>query len=504
MKFKYLKAMMFLSVLGTFTACQDDMLESGHNGIQLDENGMATITINVTTEDVLATRAAETDPTQSYISTGDKIDKLIYAIYKKKANEYELQTYFADEDGILVPEDQSNQSGSTTTGLGKGQLSEKFKVGDTKCILLKVDPDATYKIVCWAQASSCTAYDTQDLTQVKVSYDDANNNDETRDAFCGSSSDFTDHTKELTVVLRRPFAQINVGTTGADYKFFSENYSGATYYTFSKVEFTGLANRINVLTGENYTGDNTSGATAGTDGEKTVSATFKWATLPAWIKCNIDNLIAEKPGINAKVWAQGEEFLLVDLNSDSEIKSYLTEYNTQETGTDGKVEYLTETFKYLSMSYVLVPSAAGTTPSVDEDKNEVKNGSVIGVTVWFNDQPKDEAETASRAKFSLKNVPAARNWRTNILGGFYEGSPNNPDDPDTPPSLFDGTHIHVVVATNYFGNSTTTETDWNQENQNPSWKHEDNDYSPDDDEVEVNCPNNNNGSGQTSSSRSKK
>lgn len=70
----------------------------------------------------------------------------------------------------------------------------------------------TYQVAFWAQNSECEAYDLSDLSAVKVDYDNALNNDETRDAFCKAIT-FTVGTNnpEEAVKLTRPFAQINVG-----------------------------------------------------------------------------------------------------------------------------------------------------------------------------------------------------------------------------------------------------------------------------------------------------
>ena len=114
--------------------------------------------------------------------------------------------------------------------------------------------NGTYQVVFWAQNADCTAYTyaDSDLANITVSYEGAQNNDETRDAFY--------LVKEIQVVagqsnsydidLIRPFAQVNVGMT-------AEELSNNTI-SQSSMAVTGLNNAINLISGET-TGDATTG-----------------------------------------------------------------------------------------------------------------------------------------------------------------------------------------------------------------------------------------------------
>lgn len=77
----------------------------------------------------------------------------------------------------------------------------------------------TYRVVFWAQNPACTAYEVSDEMVVTINYDGINN-DESRDAFFAVTNPFkvTSKTK-VSAVLRRPFAQINVGTYPYDMQF---------------------------------------------------------------------------------------------------------------------------------------------------------------------------------------------------------------------------------------------------------------------------------------------
>lgn len=74
----------------------------------------------------------------------------------------------------------------------------------------------TYNFVFWAQAKEGAPYDITDLKNIKVSYDNAVANDETRDAFYATRKELkVNGALTETIKLYRPFAQVNFGT--ADY-----------------------------------------------------------------------------------------------------------------------------------------------------------------------------------------------------------------------------------------------------------------------------------------------
>lgn len=76
----------------------------------------------------------------------------------------------------------------------------------------------SYTFVCWAQDKSVSCYDFSDLNSIKVDYTKDNvANNESRDAFygCISSGVITDGVSP-EMELRRPLAQLNVGTDPED------------------------------------------------------------------------------------------------------------------------------------------------------------------------------------------------------------------------------------------------------------------------------------------------
>ena len=121
-------------------------------------------------------------------------------------------------------------------------LAQTVAVADKKATInTKLVKGHTYKFVFWAQNSACTAYNTTNMSAIKVNYA-ANCNDETRDAFYKMDSFTVTEPFEKTEVLTRPFAQINfladdaAGVVGVDaYK--------------SKVTVTGVPTTLNTLNG---------------------------------------------------------------------------------------------------------------------------------------------------------------------------------------------------------------------------------------------------------------
>ncbi len=120
----------------------------------------------------LATRA---------ISDGSGATALKYSVY--------------DGDGTLIP----GLSGTATM------------VGGSANINMTLVKNMKYKIIFWAQNPNCAAYNTSDLTAIKVNYSGIAN-DEGRDAFYAVKEIFVDGGFSQEVILRRPFAQINFGT----------------------------------------------------------------------------------------------------------------------------------------------------------------------------------------------------------------------------------------------------------------------------------------------------
>lgn len=196
------------------TSCSNDELDVVQSGNE------AQVTFSLGLEGGIATRA---------ISDGKTANKLVYAVFDSEGKP--LSVFDVDNDGVYEHQKTETISDITSTPhkvtitLAKGQ---------------------TYQVAFWAQNEACTAYNTSDLKNVVVDYGGLNN-DETRDAFFKTETITVKGDEERRIELRRPFAQINVGVTEADWN--AAVASGVTV-SESKVVIKNAAKSIDLLTGE--------------------------------------------------------------------------------------------------------------------------------------------------------------------------------------------------------------------------------------------------------------
>lgn len=392
-------------------------------------NGSEIVTLSLTPEAAnLGTRAD--DP--RHISDGTGVDVLMFTVYEK------------DETDAWVVSPEFKKSTAAVKGItpGYGQnILEKSLSDYPTVIKLATDPAKTYKVAFWAQDSKCNAFTTSDLEHVVVSYENAKNNDELRDAFCAVSAEISAQGgTSQEIILHRPFAQINVGTTGADFAkvLKDEDYFPNKKLMYSKIELEGVYNQLDIL-------GNTISKKEGFDGK----VTFNWNFFPAWwqqtqLPTAVDDILQ----------LDGEEFLNVRLNpndTETALRQFKTAYPTYDPETE---TYLTDQFKYMSMCYVLV--AATEDVKVNGEATSYKSSTLDKVTVYFAENengtdnvvdPDNEGKVQTKpgyAYLSLQNVPVCRNWRTNIIGGL-----NDDDDDET--SLFSNTRLCVHLCPIYDG-----------------------------------------------------
>lgn len=238
------------------------------------------------------------------ISDGTGADKLVYAVYKVE----EQDTYQKVISSVVEDIDSFVENGYTLSiPLAKGQ---------------------SYFAAFWAQNGDCTAYVTDDLTNVQVNYDSASNNDETRDAFCARTEVFVaEDGQTVDVTLKRPFAQVNVGVTQEDWD--AAVASGYLVKNSSAV-ITKAATSLNILTGE-----------VGSD-EDDVVVTYSAADIPS------ETLAVDTDGDGVKepfVWLSMSYILVADhsgvaplgTKSTTESMSFVftPESGTEITLTDG-------------------------------------------------------------------------------------------------------------------------------------------------------------------------
>lgn len=391
-------------------------METGLEGPRPEqEAGIVSVRLQIQNQGIL-TKAdgAASDTPLPHISDGTKANQLILAVY---SSDSEKGTYTPSNHKGKVTV-QNVEDDAYTSAWEDNQMTLTFKnsgafTGEENGLTLKirVEGGKYYKLVCWAQNSECKAFNTEKLTQVYVDYSKVKNNDELCDAFCKASEPFNSEAKSLTVVLRRPFAQINVGTAGWDYEGAAILKPGPVTYTESAITLFGVAQCYDVLNG-------TAVVNKEIENQKLMDVTFDYATIPAFY-----NIPPEDNGkFNYSPYDNEEYLRILDgkpyVGWDDYKSWSIKEQNGTLEGSDAD-PFDTETFKYLSMCYVLVPETSsnnGATLDVsfmirginnDNSDNTTDDGDGDGYTYFMG---------KTGEVFTLKNVPVQKNWRTNIVG----------------------------------------------------------------------------------------
>ena len=218
-------------VLG-LASCQTDMID----GVKVDANGEAAVTIQVGLPQEAATRAAGTDSAKGAIDNGIDLENT-YDI------RYILEVY--DANGNLAKEMEKFEHTSTET---------KFE--------LRLVPGRHYRFVVWADfvkqgTEGPLHYDASDLRDVKLVGDirDHKPMDESRDAYTGvfntadnGGSEFSS-TTAIDITLTRPFAKLRVVTNDmkelySDLKTATVKYSTPIYSAFNALNAKPVADRF--------------------------------------------------------------------------------------------------------------------------------------------------------------------------------------------------------------------------------------------------------------------
>ncbi|MCH5225431.1 MAG: hypothetical protein J1D77_05495 [Muribaculaceae bacterium] len=379
-------------------ACSDnaDMKVTDKNSFENKNR----VILSLSTENGLAATRADESPF-SHISDGTKANKLVYAVYRKNdKGEFEIVTDYINEsvNGLNVIEE-------TTFPL---------------TLEFVMDVEDEFTVALWAQNNQCKAFDTKDLTKVKVDYSKVTNNYELADAFCNIAVVKGSDTGVKEVKLRRPLAQINVGDAGWDYEAAAILKPNPRTYAKSSITMSGLAQFYNVLEARTLTNDDLE------DGEKAIydgTVVFNMDYMPAFnnltkYDSNFDwedlSYLPYSKGFgpkdqegNALYDEEIEEFLRLKLNDDDEnfFRPYIG-YDSELTVKENFDNNVTDTeiYKYLSMCYVLVP--------VSKDQDGKVQGGVIN-NVSFS--VSDANGSITKNIFTINNVPAQQNWRTNII-----------------------------------------------------------------------------------------
>lgn len=413
------------------TSCSNETLDNPGDALQDTDLTSVTLTLGADLAQITS-RADDELPSQLvHIGTGSQIDMLIYAIYDANQNVIEKYGTSTSEVAGFTP--------------SAGQTIKKLNQDEINNLTLKLDEferSKTYYIVCWAQSSLCTDYNTTDLKQIKVKYTGANNN-ETRDAFTASLQFVvTGDANNFKVILKRPFAQVNVGTTGYDYEGVAVLKPSPISYTKSTVSLKGAAQYFNALESKVMNADDLEAA--GIKDSPTTDVTFSMSYIPAFInieqKENLDYWVYDptvtdyigKIEKNEGTGAMDTTWISRHTELEQPLEHYL-HINYRE-GSDGYMtwdrflghkrndlnfnaadaKWNSRDLKYLSMCYVLVPEPRDLTE--DDNVANVSYGSVLNTfkcTVEGN--LLDGSNAVDNFDIELSNIPVQRNWRTNIV-----------------------------------------------------------------------------------------
>ena len=178
----------------------------------VDSGAVAEVMFALDVETITSTRA---------ISDGSGATQLMYGV-------------FSDEGELVIGKAVKNDVTSLLSDAGYS-MSISLAKGQS------------YRVVFWAQNPECDAYTVSDDMQLTINYEGVNN-DELRDAFFGVTETFkVEGNRTVKVVLKRPFAQVNVGAFPFDLEHVKEQ--GVDIATSSAL-IKGVANQLNMLTGE--------------------------------------------------------------------------------------------------------------------------------------------------------------------------------------------------------------------------------------------------------------
>lgn len=393
-----------IGMIGAASSCTDEIkYNDGQDG------DLVQVTFTISEDGVTASRAGglvhyPTDGEWPQISDGSKAKRLIWAVY--------------DKDGMLLPEIGANyvsKSPEDPGVAGYGQVAEKIDQFP-HVITLTLVRGIEYSFAFWAQDPNCTAFNTKDLHAVSVDYKSNGNNlcnDELRDAFCKVETFTVSSAPSMqrTIILKRPFAQINVGIPQSEYEALRQS---GVRIAKSKIHIENVATEFDVV----------SNSTHGDDATKRQAIDYEYNYIPAYYNWDVKN---DSQIPTDEQLAEGRkdlktQDLKIDLDHDGTIAPYGEQNNDVSNPRD-------ETYNYMLMAYILPADRNDGTSTYSTTLDRVE----------FSLLPEKEGQ--GELTYSLENVPVQRNWRTNIFGHmftsevkleidldpFYAGDYNYPD-----------------------------------------------------------------------------
>lgn len=326
-KVLYLSAIALTSLIATSCASEEVA--------PVDNDGMTTLTVKLPAD--MASRA---------FNSGTQAKNLYVAIYEAGGDKKCLFSNFGGTTGV---------NGMEVTNFNGTDLTTTIKVSLVK--------NKTYDIYCWAQSytmDNASPYQwDENKKSISVTYpSEMTNYDEGRDAFYGKLTSFQSGvTANHSITLKRPFAQINVGTNDLQaYKYASGNNAPLFGMTVK-----GAATSVNLDT------DAVSGS------EDAVIATAASSTTT--FEASVTGLSYLAMGYVLP----GEGLMEVDLNvdGDADFATY--------TSVPSQMNYRTNIYGALLtnpevFNVEIAPAFAGNNNVIDGAVVEMNNGQVVCTT----------------------------------------------------------------------------------------------------------------------------
>lgn len=340
-----------LAAMAMTTSCSDE-LESG----VVENSNEATVSFKVQLENNTGSRAAGDGALTKYVT---------FAVFKAEDGK------IGDEIEALRQqmEVQSDLTAQFTTSLVKGQTYNFVFWAQNESVPTADEKDAEGNVT--KKKGEGTYYNIADMSAIKVNYttDETNKtititgNEEKRDAFYAAKNNLkiTGPINE-TITLKRPFAQLNVGTSIGS---LNDAATAEVNITKSKIVLSQAATELYPYSGQ-------IGGIKGGEDTDPYTVVYESANI-------LESLTDLKDGIG-------------------DLKDV--------AGID---------YEYLSMNYVLV---------ADQNQNPNNDNKVDGsmkemlANATFTIYAGDEAINT----FDIPNVPIQRNWRTNIIGDIMNSS----------------------------------------------------------------------------------
>ena len=224
----------------------------------LSTSGEVNVSFTVALPDALDTRA---------IAQAENADIVYYEIWS------------ADWSKQLYPVDNA--------ALASADVVDKHATIDLVLVV-----DQTYNFIFWAQHEACTAYDVNELKNVKIDYSAmAQGNQDIFDAFYEVKPVAVNGPVKETITLKRPFAQLNFGASKMTSSF-GDIAVGATSVTVD-----GLATVFNTVNGVGMT-ESAAPVTFSATGLATTDALVAGGNPYTWVAMDYMCMMDNKSNVN--------------------------------------------------------------------------------------------------------------------------------------------------------------------------------------------------------------